>query len=79
MEAFVPREPTPLASMTLDIVSLNDRILELRKAQMEEEIKLLETQRRVNRLMGAMSDLQQRAELKAGKTKAGTPREEVPA
>lgn len=79
METYAEREPTPLASMTLDIVSLNDRILELRKAQMEEEIKLLETQRRVNRLMGAMSDLQQRVELKAGKTKAGTPREEVPA
>lgn len=72
MEAFVPREPTPLASMTLDIVSLNDRILELRKAQMEEEIKLLETQRRVNRLVGAMSDLTQRMELKAGNKKAAS-------
>ncbi len=67
---FHDGERAPLAGMALDIVSLNDRILELRKAQMEEEIKLLETQRRVNRLMGAMSDLTQRMELKAGNKKA---------
>jgi len=64
MDSYPAREPSPLASMTLDIVALNDRILELRRSQMEEEIKLLDTQRRVNRLMGAMSDLTQRLELK---------------
>ncbi len=79
MEVFGGREPSPLSSMTLDIVALNDRVLELRKAQMEEEIKLLDTQRRVNRLMGAMSDLTQRLELKAGKRNADTSREEIPA
>ncbi len=79
MEVFAGREPSPLSSMTLDIVALNDRVLELRKAQMEEEIKLLDTQRRVNRLMGAMSDLTQRLELKIGKRNADTSREEIPA
>jgi len=72
METYAGREPSPLASMTLDIVALNDRILELRRTQMEEEIKVLDTQRRVNRLMGAMSDLTQRLELKAGSKKAAS-------
>ncbi len=67
---FHDGERAPLAGIALDIVGLNDRILELRKSQMEEEIKLLDTQRRVNRLLGAMSDLQQRMELQAGNKKA---------
>lgn len=70
MDRYIDRDPTPLASMALDIVALNDRIMALRQAQMAEEIKLLDTQRRVNRLMGAMSDLQQRVELRAGKRQA---------
>jgi len=67
---FHDGDRTPLASLVLDIVSLNDRILALRKTQMEEEIKILNTQARINRLHGALSDLTQRMELKAGSKKA---------
>lgn len=79
MERYIDRDPTPLASLGLDCVALNTAIQELRQAQLGEEIKTLALQARINRLQGALSDLTQRMELKAGKTKADTPREEVPA
>lgn len=79
MDRYIDRDPTPIASLGLDCVALNTAIQELRQAQLGEAIKTLALQARINRLQGALSDLTQRLELKAGKTKAGTPREEVPA
>ncbi len=79
MDRYIDRDPTPLASLGLDCVALNTAIQELRHAQLGEEIKTLALQARINRLQGALSDLTQRLELKASKTKADTPREEVPA
>lgn len=70
---------TPLASLGLDCVALNTAIHELRQAQLAEEIKTLALQARINRLHGALTDLTQRMELKAGNKKADTPHEEIPA
>lgn len=72
MERYIDRDPTPLASLGLDCVALNTAIQELRQAQLGEEIKTLELQARINRLQGALSDLTQRMELRAGKTKAAS-------
>ena len=64
METFKDRQRTPFADMHAEIVAVNHAILSLRKEQMEEEIRTLDIQARVNRLQGALSDLTQRVELK---------------
>lgn len=76
-------DPTPLASLQLDIAALTHSVLALRREQMEEDIKTLDLQVRINRLQGALSDLTQRYELatarRARNDNAGTPVQEVPA
>lgn len=70
MEQYRDADPTPLASALLDLAALNHEIAALRRDQLALEIRTFDAQARTLRLTGALSDLVQRIELKAGKRNA---------
>ncbi len=54
---FARIDRSPISDATLDLSALNQEIMAVRRAQIADEIKMLELQARVNRTLGAISDL----------------------
>jgi len=70
---FAHIDRSPISDATLDLSALNQEIMAFRRSQIEEEIKVLELQARVNRTLGAISDLTYYLEQKRKKAASVSP------